>query len=318
MDWTDVRMETPRLLLRPWQDADAEHLYRFARDPRVGPIAGWSPHAGVEDSRAIIHGVLSKPETYAVVLRQAMTDQSTGEVIPAGTPVGSVGIIFPGHGSYPHIAAGETEVGYWIGVPLWGHGLIPEAVRALLRRCFTALGCHGVWCGYYDGNRKSKRVQEKCGFTPRLRMEIPPHPLNGATAVQFTYQTLEDWEARQAPVTHDMTLWKAPFAAIRAGRKTVELRLYDAKRQAIHPGDTIRFTRADGEGTVTALVRALHVYPDFSDLYRALLPLLGAEALGYAPGEIAHPDDMLLYYSAADIAHHGAVGIELQIPSERR
>ena len=45
-----------------------------------------------------------------------------------------------------------------------GQGSIPEAVRELLRRCFEDLNCTAVWCGYYDGNLKSKRVQEKCGF----------------------------------------------------------------------------------------------------------------------------------------------------------
>ena len=37
-------METERLLLRPWQESDAEALYRWASDPEVGPAAGWSPH----------------------------------------------------------------------------------------------------------------------------------------------------------------------------------------------------------------------------------------------------------------------------------
>lgn len=62
------------------------------------------------------------------------------------------------------MAEHEAEIGYWIGVPFWGQGLIPEAVRALLARCFEELGCEAVWCGYYDGNDKSRRVQEKCGF----------------------------------------------------------------------------------------------------------------------------------------------------------
>ena len=40
-------METERLLLRPWQESDAEALYRWASDPEVGPAAGWSPHTSV-------------------------------------------------------------------------------------------------------------------------------------------------------------------------------------------------------------------------------------------------------------------------------
>ena len=60
-------METERLLLRPWQESDAEALYRWARGPEVGPAAGWSPHTSVENSREIIRTVLSEEGTFAVV-----------------------------------------------------------------------------------------------------------------------------------------------------------------------------------------------------------------------------------------------------------
>lgn len=60
-------METERLLLRPWQESDAEALYRWASDPEVGPAAGWSPHTSVENSRDIIRTVLDKEGTFAVV-----------------------------------------------------------------------------------------------------------------------------------------------------------------------------------------------------------------------------------------------------------
>ena len=58
----------------------------------------------------------------------------------------------------------ECELGYWIGKPYWGQGLIPEAAGAILRHAFENLGMRAVWCGYYDGNEKSRRVQEKLGF----------------------------------------------------------------------------------------------------------------------------------------------------------
>ena len=61
-------LETARLILRPWEESDAEELYRYAKDPAVGPIAGWEPHPSPEYSREIIRTVLSAPENYAVVL----------------------------------------------------------------------------------------------------------------------------------------------------------------------------------------------------------------------------------------------------------
>ncbi len=176
-------LETKRLILRPWEDADAPALYRYARDPRVGPAAGWPVHTSVENSREIIAGVLSAPETYAVVLRL------TGE------PVGSAGLMVRPNGNcrWPD---GEGEIGYWIGVPYWGQGLIPEAVRALLARGFCELELHTIWCGYFDGNEKSRRAQEKCGFT---------HHHTSTTAAwdgrilttHFTRLTRDEWRAQQ-------------------------------------------------------------------------------------------------------------------------
>ncbi len=142
-------LETKRLLLRPWQETDAEELYKYASDPDVGPIAGWPVHTSVEFSREVIKNVLSAEGTFAVVLKET------------GLPVGSIGIMF--NANIP-TDENEGEIGYWIGKPYWGQGLIPEAVSELLRYCFEALKLNLIWCGYYDGNEKSKRVQEKCGF----------------------------------------------------------------------------------------------------------------------------------------------------------
>ena len=58
----------------------------------------------------------------------------------------------------------ECELGFWIGKPFWGRGLIPEAAGELLRHAFEDPAMETVWCAYYDGNRKSERTQQKIGF----------------------------------------------------------------------------------------------------------------------------------------------------------
>ena len=50
--------ETERLILRPWKEEDAESLYRYAKNPKVGPIAGWPVHTSVENSKEVIKNVL--------------------------------------------------------------------------------------------------------------------------------------------------------------------------------------------------------------------------------------------------------------------
>lgn len=317
-NWKQITLTTPRLILRPWVETDAEALYRFARDPLVGPPAGWPPHTSVENSREIIRTVLAARETYAMVLRYDTTDSLSGEVISAGTPVGSVGIMFKGCGSYPHMANTEAEIGYWVALPLWGRGLVPEAVKAIQARCFTDLKLDGLWCGYYEGNEKSRRVQEKCGFVPRCDMEIPPHPLNGATKEFFTYLSREDWEVMQEPVTHEMSLREAPFRAVASGRKAIEMRLFDPKRQLIQAGDEIQFSLVGGDESITALVVGLHYFPSFAELYAALLPVVGAAGLGYDEGDTPDPADMLDYYSPDAISRFGVVGIAIRILNESR
>ena len=63
-------LTTPRLLLRPFEEGDAAELYDYARDPRVGPIAGWPPHTSVENSREIIRTVFSAHNVFAVADRE--------------------------------------------------------------------------------------------------------------------------------------------------------------------------------------------------------------------------------------------------------
>lgn len=144
-------LKTERLILRPWTEADAENLYEYAKNPEVGPVAGWPVHTSVENSREIIRTVFAAPETYAVCLKE--DDQAIGCVA-----------VTVGQKSNMKLPENEGEIGYWIGAPFWGQGLIPEAVRELIRRSFEDLHLTKLWCGYFEGNNKSKRAQEKCGF----------------------------------------------------------------------------------------------------------------------------------------------------------
>ena len=73
----------------------------------------------------------------------------------------------------------DAELGYWIGVPYWGQGLIPEAAKELIRFGFEDLKLNKIWCGYFDGNIKSMRVQEKLGFKYQYTKENMPCAIEG-------------------------------------------------------------------------------------------------------------------------------------------
>lgn len=146
-----MKMETERLLLAPWEEKDARELYELAKDPEVGPRAGWPPHESEEDSRRVIREVLAAEEQYAVFRKED------------GKLIGCVGLKDLQLESYLD-ADKRAELGYWIGHPFWGKGYMPEAAGRLLEHAFEDLKLDVVTCGYYEGNLQSQRVQEKLGF----------------------------------------------------------------------------------------------------------------------------------------------------------
>lgn len=176
---------TERLILRPWRDEDAADLYACACDHDVGPIAGWPVHTSVENSLEIIRTVLSVPETYAVCRRE--DDRA----------IGSIGLKM-GEATDLTDRADECELGYWLGKLYWGQGLIPEAAEALLQHAFETLGMRAVWCGYYDGNPKSRRVQEKLGFVYQFTTENVDVPLvNEVRVGHVSLLTKAVWQAKK-------------------------------------------------------------------------------------------------------------------------
>ena len=179
-----MELQTNRLILRGWRENDAESLYKYAQNPNIGPVAGWQAHTSIENSREIIKTVLSADETYAVVLKQ------TGEI------VGSIGLMMSKREIHSvEMAEREGEIGFWIGEPFWGQGLIPEAVCELLRHAFEDIRLTAVLCGYYEGNEKSKRVQEKCGFVYHHTEYNKPVPLmNDFRTEHFTKILYENWK----------------------------------------------------------------------------------------------------------------------------
>lgn len=175
------QLKTKRLILRGWKESDAPTLYKYAKNPNVGPITGWPVHKSVEDSLNIIKNVLSVSNTYAVVLKDTME------------AIGSIGLMI-GTQSNLALSQEEGEIGYWIGEPHWGNGYIPEAVQKVMQYGFEVLHLNKIWCGYYDGNIKSKRVQEKCGFTHVKDMEYHNKLLDQTFLLHVQCITYEEWK----------------------------------------------------------------------------------------------------------------------------
>ncbi len=180
-----VVFKTERLILRRWNDSDAEDLFKYASDPDVGPIAGWPPHQSIEESRDVIKNVLSGKEAYAICLKEDVK------------AIGAIELKLNGYTDMTD-RYDECEMGYWLGKPFWGQGIMPEAVKEMLRHAFEDCGMQTVWIGYYEGNNKSKRVQEKCGFKYQWRSEDVDVPLmHEKRTGHVSLMTKEDWMAER-------------------------------------------------------------------------------------------------------------------------
>lgn len=113
---------------------------------------------------------------------------------------------------------------------------------------------------------------------------------------------------------HIMKLHSSPFEMIKSGEKTIELRLFDEKRQKVKVGDKILFTNIANGETLNARVVKLHRFDSFKELYKSL-PLLKC---GYTAENVdkATPSDMEQYYCVEEQNKYGVVGIELCRPKE--
>ena len=185
MTWPTT-LQTERLVLRPWSEADAEALFFYAADPNVGPRAGWPAHKSVEESARVIRDVLAVPENYAITVRDAPNPNEA---------VGAIGLKI-GDASDLAIGSDQAELGFWICKPLWGKGFMPEAAREVMRHGFCDLGLTAIWAGHYDDNDQSRRVQQKLGFKRQRVIRDCPRKLMGDRKTEIiNWITRDEWDA---------------------------------------------------------------------------------------------------------------------------
>ena len=151
IDISNVTLHTKRMTLRPWKESDVHDLYEYARTDGVGQMAGWKPHKNLEESEMILKMFMEEKKTFALEYQ--------------GKVIGSLGIENYNDEHFPEFADKKArEIGYVLSKDYWGQGLMPEAVKEVIRYLFEDVGLDLVFCGHFLWNSQSQRVQEKCGF----------------------------------------------------------------------------------------------------------------------------------------------------------
>lgn len=145
-------IETERLIIRGFKESDLSDFNEYAKNPNVGPNAGWPAHKSLEESNKILHEYFMKEDNEDEV--SAIVYKETGKVI------GSIGL----EADEVRTAPDSWVLGYVLSEDYWGRGLMTEAVKAVLEYVFEDKGAEIVNVAHFDFNIRSKRVIEKCGF----------------------------------------------------------------------------------------------------------------------------------------------------------
>ena len=142
-------IETKRLLLRPFQENDAEAFFACCQNPNLGNNAGWAPHKTLNESREILHSAFIGQEgIWAVTLKD--TQQL----------IASIGIVPDPKRENPQV----RMLGYWLDEPYWGKGYMSEAVQAVLNYGFNELQLSLITANCYPHNKRSQQVLKRNRF----------------------------------------------------------------------------------------------------------------------------------------------------------
>lgn len=178
-------LQTARLILRPPQLQDAKAIAALANDIRIAQNTLRLPH----------------PYTVADAEKFIASTEGEGEVafivtLRSGALIGIAGIA--------KLNGNAPELGYWLGVPFWGHGYATEAARAVIDHAFTEIGCEQLQSGARISNPASRRVLEKCGFQwcgvglYRIRSIASSAPIDRFRLDRGIWRSLKSWGKAKA------------------------------------------------------------------------------------------------------------------------
>ncbi len=137
-----TEITTPRLRLRPLAADDAPEIARLAGDWDIARMTALIPHPySLADAQAFIASVAGSDYTFAITWD--------------GVLVGCCGA---------QSVSGAHAIGYWVGKPYWGQGIMTEAARALVAHLRAREPGCAIAISHMVENEASARVIEKLGF----------------------------------------------------------------------------------------------------------------------------------------------------------
>lgn len=145
----NVRLECGSAIVRPWQDGDREPLVRHANNRKVWRnLKDRFPHPYTdEDARNWL------------ALAQSDLDKTGFAIEVEGSCAGGIGLV-----PLADVHARCAHIGYWLGEPFWGRGIMTAVVGAVTDYAFAQRGFLRLEAPVFAWNPASMRVLEKCGY----------------------------------------------------------------------------------------------------------------------------------------------------------
>lgn len=150
-----MKLTTDRLIIRFITLKDVDDYYEYAKNPEIGPNAGWKPIESRKIAERVVASMVLKKETYGIILRQ--NDKL----------IGTIAIYNDTIRKYRK----ACSIGFSVSADYQNMGYATEALKAIIEYIFRYLDYEIIEIGHHVGNYKSKRVIEKCGFYYNGRLD---------------------------------------------------------------------------------------------------------------------------------------------------
>jgi RimJ/RimL family protein N-acetyltransferase len=187
-----AELQTGRLILRGWREADLEPFAKLNRDPAV--MEFFPRRLSREESGELVDRV------EALFARHGFAPWAA-ELKQTGEFIGYIGL------AVPRFNAAFTpcvEIGWRLASEHWGRGLATEGARAVVEDAFGALRLGELVSFTSVGNQRSRRVMEKLGMTrkPTEDFDHPSIPEGSPLRPHVLYRLKAgDWKSALQPAS---------------------------------------------------------------------------------------------------------------------
>ena len=142
-------LKSERITLRPWRNGDEESLVKYGNNRSVSKNLRdrfQHPYTLADAENWIKIAIQGRPGSVFAIEMDSHA-------------VGGVGLLFG-----DDIFRRTAELGYWLGEPYWGKGIVTEAVKLITEHAFKSFELERIFAGVFSTNPASARVLEKAGY----------------------------------------------------------------------------------------------------------------------------------------------------------